>query len=144
MLDGAVAKASGTASNRGAFFDSTADRVSDSLFLGGIAWYLASTKGAHAAMLPFAVLGVSTLVSYERAKAESHVGQVVDRREAGWVESKDLIGAWSAVAAHVLRQRGIDARNLLGEALDGGFGIGDPPAQGGKLDAHLRCRAAHR
>jgi CDP-diacylglycerol---glycerol-3-phosphate 3-phosphatidyltransferase len=71
MLDGAVAKASGTASSRGAFFDSTADRVSDSLVLGGIAWYLASTKGAHAALLPFAVLGVSTLVSYERAKAES-------------------------------------------------------------------------
>jgi CDP-diacylglycerol--glycerol-3-phosphate 3-phosphatidyltransferase len=71
MLDGAVAKASGTASKRGAFFDSTADRVSDSLVLGGIAWYLASVKGGHAALLPFAVLGASTLVSYERAKAES-------------------------------------------------------------------------
>jgi CDP-diacylglycerol--glycerol-3-phosphate 3-phosphatidyltransferase len=71
MLDGAVAKASGTASPRGAFFDSVADRVSDSLVLGGIAWYLADTRGGQAAMLPFAVLGASTLISYERAKAES-------------------------------------------------------------------------
>ena len=39
--------------------------------LGGIAWYLASAKGAHWAVLPLAVMGASTLVSYERAKAES-------------------------------------------------------------------------
>ena len=71
LLDGAVAKASGTASPRGAFFDSVADRVTDALVLGGIAWYLASTEGGHAAMLPFAVLGASMLISYERAKAES-------------------------------------------------------------------------
>ncbi|MGH2686297.1 MAG: CDP-alcohol phosphatidyltransferase family protein, partial [Actinomycetota bacterium] len=33
LLDGAVAKASGTASARGAFFDSVADRVTDALLL---------------------------------------------------------------------------------------------------------------
>jgi CDP-diacylglycerol---glycerol-3-phosphate 3-phosphatidyltransferase len=71
VLDGAVAKASGTASPRGSFFDSVADRVSDSLVLGGFAWYLASVEGAHAALLPMAVMGTSGLVSYERAKAES-------------------------------------------------------------------------
>jgi CDP-diacylglycerol--glycerol-3-phosphate 3-phosphatidyltransferase len=71
VLDGAVAKASGTASPRGAFFDSVSDRVTDSLVLGGIAWHLATTSGGHAALLPFAVLGTSTLISYERAKAES-------------------------------------------------------------------------
>ena len=71
LLDGPVAKAAGSASARGAFFDSVADRVSDSLVLGGIAWYLASRHGSHAAVLPFAVLGASTLISYERAKAES-------------------------------------------------------------------------
>ena len=71
LLDGPVAKAAGTASPRGAFFDSVADRVSDSLVLGGMAWYLASERGGHAAVLPFAVLAVSSLVSYQRAKAES-------------------------------------------------------------------------
>ena len=71
LLDGAVAKASGTASPRGAFFDSVADRVSDMLVLGGVAWYLASVDGGHAAILPLAVLAASSLVSYERARAES-------------------------------------------------------------------------
>ena len=71
LFDGAVAKASGTASDRGAFFDSVADRVSDSLVLGGLAWYLAGARGAHYAVLPLAILGASTLISYERAKAES-------------------------------------------------------------------------
>ena len=70
-LDGAVAKAAGTAGPRGAFFDSVADRVSDALLLGGVAWYLASAKGGHAALLPFAVLAASMLISYQRAKAES-------------------------------------------------------------------------
>ena len=71
VLDGAVAKASGTASPRGAFFDSVVDRVSDALLLGGIAWYLASTEPGRIAVLPLAVAAASMLVSYERAKAES-------------------------------------------------------------------------
>ena len=71
VLDGAVAKASGTASPRGAFFDSVVDRVSDTFVLGGVAWYLASVDGGHAAILPLAVVGASNLVSYERARAES-------------------------------------------------------------------------
>src|SRR5262245_11801394 len=71
VLDGAVAKASGTASPRGAFFDSVMDRVSDALLLGGVAWYLASTQPGRVSVLPLAVLAASLLVSYERAKAES-------------------------------------------------------------------------
>jgi CDP-diacylglycerol--glycerol-3-phosphate 3-phosphatidyltransferase len=71
LLDGAVAKAAQTASARGAFFDSVADRVSDSLVLGGIAWYLSTTRGGAIPVLPFAVLAASMLVSYERARAES-------------------------------------------------------------------------
>jgi CDP-diacylglycerol--glycerol-3-phosphate 3-phosphatidyltransferase len=71
VLDGAVAKASGTSSPRGAFFDSVVDRVSDTLVLGGLAWYLADTRSAHTALLPLAILGASNLVSYERARAES-------------------------------------------------------------------------
>ena len=71
LLDGAVAKASGTASRRGAFFDSVADRVTDALLFGGVAWYLATVDGGRAAILPLAVLALSGLISYERAKAES-------------------------------------------------------------------------
>ena len=71
VLDGAVAKASGTSTPRGAFFDSVDDRVSDTLVLGGLAWYLASTHSPHTAILPLAIVGASNLVSYERARAES-------------------------------------------------------------------------
>ena len=70
LFDGAVAKASGSSSIRGAFFDSVADRVTDALLLGGIGWHLQATKGGRYAMLAFAVLGMSTLISYQRAKAE--------------------------------------------------------------------------
>lgn len=71
LLDGPVAKASGTSSVRGAFFDSVTDRVADALILGGVAWYLVSTHPGHLVLLPFAVLGATSLVSYQRAKAES-------------------------------------------------------------------------
>jgi len=71
LLDGALAKATDAASQRGAFFDSTVDRVTDAFLLGGIGWYLASEESAHMAMLPFAVMAVSSIISYQRAKAES-------------------------------------------------------------------------
>lgn len=70
-LDGVVAKAAGTSSKKGAFFDSVADRVADALIFGGVAWYLASGSDPRLAVLPFAILAVSAVISYERAKAES-------------------------------------------------------------------------
>lgn len=70
-LDGAVAKASGTSSVRGAFLDSVSDRVTDILLFCGIAWYLASNEPGRIMMLPVAVMGAAMLISYQRAKAES-------------------------------------------------------------------------
>ena len=69
LLDGALAKAN-SASQRGAFFDSVIDRVTDALLMGGVAWYLA-TESPKMALLPFAIMAASSIVSYERAKAES-------------------------------------------------------------------------
>jgi len=72
FLDGALAKASGiTNSRRGAFFDSVSDRLTDALLLGGVAWHLALTQPGTVVVLPMAVLGAASLVSYQRAKAES-------------------------------------------------------------------------
>jgi len=70
-LDGAVAKAAGKAGPRGAFLDSVSDRLSDALLFAGAAWYLGGTDNPRLAMLPFAVYIAASLVSYERAKAES-------------------------------------------------------------------------
>jgi CDP-diacylglycerol---glycerol-3-phosphate 3-phosphatidyltransferase len=71
LLDGALAKASNQSSQRGAFFDSTIDRVTDAVLLGGVAWFLGYQRGAYASVLVFAVMAVSSLISYQRAKAES-------------------------------------------------------------------------
>lgn len=70
-LDGAVAKASGVASQRGAFFDSVSDRITDTLLFGGVAWHLAGAEPGRTMMLPVAVMSLAMLVSYQRAKAES-------------------------------------------------------------------------
>ena len=71
LFDGPVAKAAGTASVRGAFFDSVTDRVADAVLMCGVAWYLVDRKEGHLVLLPMAILAVTALVSYERAKAES-------------------------------------------------------------------------
>jgi CDP-diacylglycerol--glycerol-3-phosphate 3-phosphatidyltransferase len=70
LLDGAIARGNGSASPRGAFFDSVTDRVSDALLLGGCAWYLAG-RHPYESILAFAVAACSMLVSYERARAEA-------------------------------------------------------------------------
>src|SRR3954468_1610921 len=70
LLDGAIARGSGQASPRGAFFDSVTDRASDALLFGGVAWYLIPDSPYYA-ILAFAVAACSMLISYERARAES-------------------------------------------------------------------------
>jgi CDP-diacylglycerol--glycerol-3-phosphate 3-phosphatidyltransferase len=69
ILDGSVARQSGTAGRRGSFFDSVCDRVADALLLGGVAWHYSGN--GELVVLVLAVLAVSMLVSYERAKAEA-------------------------------------------------------------------------
>ncbi len=69
MFDGAVARARGGGTRRGAVLDSVSDRVSESMYMGGIAWYFASAESPRLAVLPLAVLAASFLVSYIRSKA---------------------------------------------------------------------------
>ena len=71
LFDGALAKASDASSQRGAYFDSVIDRLTDATLFGGVAWYLASNDSAHMSMLPFAIMALSSIISYQRAKAES-------------------------------------------------------------------------
>jgi len=71
FCDGAVAKARGTASVLGAFWDSTSDRLSDALVFGSLIWFYfnhSNRAGLGAALL---ALIFSQLTSYIRAKAES-------------------------------------------------------------------------
>ncbi len=70
-LDGAVAKAGGTAGPRGAFLDSVSDRLSDGLIFAGAAFYFLEGDTPRKAMLPIALLIAAMMISYMRAKAES-------------------------------------------------------------------------
>jgi len=86
LIDGAVAKAWGTSSQRGAFFDSVSDRLTDGLLFGGVTWYLASTnEPTWVVILPMAAYVSASLVSYIRAKADAlgfdGSGGLVERAE---------------------------------------------------------------
>lgn len=105
LLDGPVAKAAGRASVRGAFLDSVSDRVSDALLYGGLGWYLAARHEGAVAMVPFALLAVTSLISYQRAKAEllglAAKGGLMERAERIIALGLCLIAAAAAPAALV-------------------------------------------
>ena len=71
LLDGALAKASDQSSQRGAFFDSVIDRLTDAIIFAGVAFYYVSGDSPRLAMVPLGILAFSLIISYERAKAES-------------------------------------------------------------------------
>jgi CDP-diacylglycerol--glycerol-3-phosphate 3-phosphatidyltransferase len=71
MLDGALARITGSSGVFGAFLDSTLDRVADSAVFGGIAIWLAG--GGHdrpLALVALFCLVTGGLVSYAKARAE--------------------------------------------------------------------------
>jgi CDP-diacylglycerol--glycerol-3-phosphate 3-phosphatidyltransferase len=71
MLDGAVARETGTSSRFGAFFDSTVDRLSELVvFVGFMAYYARVDGSILFASLAVLAAGGSFLVSYARARAE--------------------------------------------------------------------------
>jgi CDP-diacylglycerol---glycerol-3-phosphate 3-phosphatidyltransferase len=72
MLDGAVARASGSVTKFGGFLDSTLDRYSEAVVLGGVLVYVLGTDDAWiGALLVFAATIGSLMISYARARAEA-------------------------------------------------------------------------
>lgn len=67
MLDGSLARASGSATRFGSFIDSVADRATDVLILGGLAWHFRATTELAVTLV---AIGGSFLVSYAKARAE--------------------------------------------------------------------------
>jgi CDP-diacylglycerol--glycerol-3-phosphate 3-phosphatidyltransferase len=74
VLDGTVARRTGTSSVFGAFYDSTLDRVSDGALLGGLAvFYAVNPVHQSTPLLVITLLGLigAFLTSYTRARAEA-------------------------------------------------------------------------
>ena len=67
MLDGEVARASGTSTPAGAFLDSNLDRLSEVALFGGVALGLPGHEGGAVGV---AALAASLMVSYARARGE--------------------------------------------------------------------------
>jgi CDP-diacylglycerol--glycerol-3-phosphate 3-phosphatidyltransferase len=70
ILDGALARRSGTGTPFGAFLDSTVDRVGEGFMIGAIGLVLLRDGSEWGVALAFAAIAGSFLVSYTRAKAE--------------------------------------------------------------------------
>jgi len=70
MLDGALARATGKATNFGSVFDAVMDRVSEAAVLFGLLVYFGDIGRTEDQQLAFVAVVASLLVSYIRARAE--------------------------------------------------------------------------
>ncbi len=71
LFDGALARATGTASAFGAFLDSTLDRTGENLVLAGVAFGSAVGGFPEGAGLAALAMATSSIVTYTRARAEA-------------------------------------------------------------------------
>ncbi len=72
MIDGHMARLSGTSSKWGAFLDSTLDRLGDAAIFGGLAmYYVGPGDSERLAGLAIYCLVMGSVTSYARARAES-------------------------------------------------------------------------
>jgi CDP-diacylglycerol--glycerol-3-phosphate 3-phosphatidyltransferase len=69
-LDGTLARLTAQQSRFGAFFDSSIDRYSEGVVLGGLSYYLLQSGDQIGVLLAFAGIVGSLMVSYTRARAE--------------------------------------------------------------------------
>ncbi|HUK73621.1 MAG TPA: CDP-alcohol phosphatidyltransferase family protein [Streptosporangiaceae bacterium] len=71
MLDGAVARVTGSTGSWGAFLDSTMDRIADAaVFSGLVLWFFGGGRSRLLAGVALFCLVASLLVSYAKARAE--------------------------------------------------------------------------
>lgn len=70
LLDGALARKTGSVTRFGAVFDSVLDRLSEAAVLGGLLYHYSQTGNTVAVVLSYAAIVGSVMVSYVRARAE--------------------------------------------------------------------------
>ncbi len=87
MLDGEVARVSGTETRFGAFYDSVIDRYSDVILLQGLmVWYARNQRLGYVVLVGVVFMG-AVLTSYARARAES----LIPSCKVGFMERPERI-----------------------------------------------------
>lgn len=71
LFDGALARATGTASRFGAFLDSTLDRTGENLVLAGVAFGCAEAQFPMGVLTAVLAMAFASVVTYTRARAEA-------------------------------------------------------------------------
>ncbi|MEZ4502726.1 MAG: CDP-alcohol phosphatidyltransferase family protein [Dehalococcoidia bacterium] len=106
MLDGGLARATGRATPFGGVLDSTLDRLSEATVLFGVLWYEIDLGNREEALLCFAAVVGSLMVSYIRARVEAAGGALTDglftRSERVVVTGVALIFGWLRPALWLL------------------------------------------
>lgn len=98
VLDGTVARRTGTASTYGAFFDSTLDRVADGALYGGLAVFFAQPGALQSpAMVTVCVAALvgAQVTSYTRARGEALGADL----KTGWLQRPERITLLAAPQA---------------------------------------------
>ncbi len=89
LLDGALARKTGTVTKFGAVFDSVLDRMSEAAVLGGVLFHYTQVGGhAQEIVLCYAAIVGSIMVSYVRARAE---GEGLTLREGLFTRAERVI-----------------------------------------------------
>lgn len=137
MLDGALARITDTVDRKGAFLDSSLDRVSEGLLLAAAVYHFAGQGMAPAAAASACALLASFMVSYTRARAEGLgvecKGGLATRAERVVLLGLGLVldilaiavGALAILATITAVQRLVHVRAALSEADDAAT---EPPA----------------
>jgi CDP-diacylglycerol--glycerol-3-phosphate 3-phosphatidyltransferase len=89
LLDGALARKTGTVTKFGAVFDSVLDRISEAAVLGGVLFHYTQVGGhTQEIVLCYAAIVGSIMVSYVRARAE---GEGLTLREGLFTRAERVI-----------------------------------------------------
>jgi CDP-diacylglycerol--glycerol-3-phosphate 3-phosphatidyltransferase len=99
VLDGTVARRSGTSSRFGAFLDSSLDRLSDGAVMGGLAtFYALNSEHRSVPMLVVCLAGLigAFMTSYTRARAEA-LG--IEAKDVGLLQRPERVVLLSAPQA---------------------------------------------
>ncbi len=111
LIDGAMARRSGTVSKFGAFYDSTLDRIGDAAIFGSLAmYYVGPGDNDWFAALAIYCLTMGSVTSYARARAEALGWQA----KVGIAERADRLVSILVITgvADLLRHLGVDDRVL--------------------------------